>query len=74
MLSHSENGLLIQAGDVRKLSSALISLYQDVDRAKIMGQRGRETVEKRFDVREMASQYGEWYINQLEKTIGHTNY
>ena len=74
VVSHSENGLLVQAGDVRKLSSALISLYQDVDRAKIMGQRGRETVEKRFDVREMASQYDEWYINQLEKTIGHTNY
>jgi glycosyltransferase involved in cell wall biosynthesis len=60
-----ENGLLVPAGNCQQLTSAMIELCRAPDLAARMGARGRQIVEKRFHVREMARQYGELYLRIL---------
>jgi glycosyltransferase involved in cell wall biosynthesis len=67
LISDSENGLLVPAGNRRLFGSAMIRLYQDPFMAMRMGGRSRQIVEERFNVREMAQQYGDLYLKLLRE-------
>jgi glycosyltransferase involved in cell wall biosynthesis len=67
LISPFENGLLVETGNCDQLKSAMIELCRNPDRAKRMGERGKLIVNERFNVHEMAKQYGELYIKILGK-------
>jgi glycosyltransferase involved in cell wall biosynthesis len=73
LVSHSENGFLAPAGDYHGLGSAMVQLRAEPSLARRMGERSRQIAEERFDVRKMAKEYGELYINQLEKIHSRQN-
>lgn len=55
-VQHGRNGLLAPARDVATVSSHLESLLRDPARRRMMGTRGRHTVERAFDVDRAAEQ------------------
>jgi glycosyltransferase involved in cell wall biosynthesis len=62
LIVQSENGLLVPAGDYRQFASAMIELCREPSRILKMGERSRQIAEQRFNVHEMAKQYGELYL------------
>jgi alpha-maltose-1-phosphate synthase len=51
MVEHGETGLLVTPGDDHALVTAISSLLDDPQRARAMGERGRQRVLERFDAR-----------------------
>jgi glycosyltransferase involved in cell wall biosynthesis len=45
---HGETGLLVPYGDREKLAEAIVTLASDPERARAMGERGRERVRQHF--------------------------
>ena len=62
----NESGILVPAGDVGALATALRALCGDRERVRRMGQRGRETVESRYSARAMAERYRAVYEQARE--------
>ena len=48
LVRHGDNGLLVEAGNVRQLSAAILTLLKDKDKAKMLGRGARSTIEKNF--------------------------
>lgn len=55
------NGLLAPPRDPAALASALLRVHRDPEAARSMGQRGRERVERDFNIRRMVERYEELY-------------
>jgi glycosyltransferase involved in cell wall biosynthesis len=53
IVEHNGNGLLVDPGDRRALSQAMIELLDDADLRAAMGRRGRELVAERFSLSAM---------------------
>jgi len=51
VVSHGENGLIVEPGHVDALTEAVRSLLRHPEQARMMGARGRDTVAARFDFR-----------------------
>jgi glycosyltransferase involved in cell wall biosynthesis len=45
---HGETGLLVPHGDRKRLAEAIVALAGDSERARAMGERGRERVQQHF--------------------------
>lgn len=56
IVEHGKNGILVPTDDIGALHDALDSLLRDPARAKTLGQEARVTVERRFSIRQTASQ------------------
>jgi glycosyltransferase involved in cell wall biosynthesis len=54
IVEHGHNGLIVAAGDVNELSSALAVLLADSALRRDMGVRARQVAEKRFDAKQNA--------------------
>jgi glycosyltransferase involved in cell wall biosynthesis len=54
MVEEGGSGLLFRAGDGQGLRQAIETLIGDPSRRRSMGERGREIVQERFDVRHNA--------------------
>jgi glycosyltransferase involved in cell wall biosynthesis len=58
-------GLLVPPADVDRLASALLTLLQDQEMARMMGEKGQSLVETKFGWQEIARQTVEVYKEVL---------
>lgn len=56
VVRHGENGLLVPAMDVKRLTQAMIEVLEDPAKAALMGTAGRRLVEERFSLHQMIDQ------------------
>jgi len=63
-------GLLVPPRDPKALAEAIIALLQDRERAKAMGQAGRERVEKYFSVERMVQETEALYEELIREKMG----
>lgn len=57
VVAEGTTGLLAPPGDPASLAAHLESLWRDSSRSQAMGSRGRERVERQFDIRAMVARY-----------------
>jgi len=62
-----ETGYLVEAGDVKGMAQAIIELLRNPEKAKEMGQRGREAVYPRFDVQTLIANVKGLYTELLRQ-------
>jgi glycosyltransferase involved in cell wall biosynthesis len=55
---HGENGLMVPARDGRALGEAMLSLAQDLERARLMGLAGRQLCRERFELAAVTGETG----------------
>jgi glycosyltransferase involved in cell wall biosynthesis len=65
-MAHGKTGFLVPPGDRQQLVKAMLVLHANQDLARWMGDQGRRVAREKFDVREMARQYGQLYIDLFE--------
>jgi glycosyltransferase involved in cell wall biosynthesis len=58
-VSHGHNGLLVPPGDAYELARAVEELLSEPERARALGQAGREAVERRFSTERQAARLAE---------------
>ena len=58
-------GLLVAADDVEALAVALVHLYRNQDQGRVMGQAGRDEVDRKYSLRAMVAAYQRVYDTQL---------
>ncbi len=61
IIAHGESGLLVPERDPAALADALAALGGDPDRTLLMGMRGRELAEQRFDRRANVATLHQWF-------------
>lgn len=61
----SDNGILVQAGDVQALSDALVECAQNLDRISKMSYANMDKIRKQFSIRVMHSQLSDYYKRVL---------
>ncbi len=66
LITHDVNGILVSPGNRHGLATAMVALAEAPDRAREMGERGRQIVENKFDIKQMARQYSILYMKELE--------
>lgn len=52
-VENNGNGLLVEAGSVEELTAAILALAADADKARRLGEKGKELVYKRFSLENM---------------------
>lgn len=62
-----ETGFLVPAGDPKALAEAILAMLADRNRAKAMGQQGREWVMANFDIDVCTAKYEELYREILAR-------
>lgn len=65
LIQHGVNGLLFPPGDLKSLVSALEKLIYNPALAQSLGEAGRNTIEKRFNLQKSADQYAKIYWQLL---------
>jgi glycosyltransferase involved in cell wall biosynthesis len=66
LVGDERSGLLFDGGDQRALADAICALLLDPDRARKMGETGRQRAYSQFSVTTMAKEYQRHYIELLE--------
>lgn len=66
-VAHGETGLLIPPKDASAMANALITLLEDPDRRKRMGQAGRARAEALFDLKSNAHKVQAVYLGLIER-------
>jgi len=61
LIDRDETGVLIEPGDVAGLSSAVLQLLENPERARCLGAKGRARTIERFSADSMARQYLQLY-------------
>ncbi|MDA2916244.1 glycosyltransferase family 4 protein [Nitrospinae bacterium AH_259_B05_G02_I21] len=70
IVSHSETGLLVPPGDPNSLAEAMLSLLQNRDQCKAMGDRGRAFVKDHHDFTQTIDRYLDVYRKALLQANG----
>ena len=65
VVADGETGLLVEAGDVRALATALETLLADRERASALGEAGRRRALEEFSVERMAERTHAVYAEAL---------
>lgn len=66
-IAHGETGFLCEPGEITELAGHCVTLLRNPDLRRAMGQRGREFVNREFDVRRMVVQIAALYEVLLEE-------
>lgn len=66
LVVEGETGLTVPPSDAAALRQALLSMLKDSERARLMGEKGRERAEKHFDIRLTVRKTEELYMKVLE--------
>ena len=67
VVEHGQNGLLVPPGDVEALAEAITSLLTDRERARLMGESGRQMALERFNERRVFAKVKAEYARLLEE-------
>lgn len=67
-VTESETGYLVAAGDDETMAARIISLLNEPERARLMGEQGRRTVEQKFSCAAQLHQTLDLYQKLLAKT------
>jgi glycosyltransferase involved in cell wall biosynthesis len=65
LIQHEKNGMLIESGDLQGLCAAIEQLARDSSLRQRLAQAGRRTVEEKFSLPQVASQYAAVYRQVL---------
>ena len=65
LIEEGSTGELVPKSDVEALAGRIVALARQRERAKAMGQAGRQAVERRFSMTAMVGQYQELYDRSL---------
>ena len=65
IIEDGKTGRLVQKGNVAELADAIQELTEDVEAAREMGERARERIKDRFDIRKVAGQTLDFYSGLL---------
>jgi len=65
LVTHGENGLLVQLDDVQGLASAIVSLARDQELRERLGQEAIRTAKDKYSLDSVAGQYMTLYANLL---------
>jgi len=57
LIRHEDNGFLVEVGDVAGMTKRVVELFSRPDRAREIGQRGRQTVVERCDIERVWPRY-----------------
>ena len=70
LVAHDHNGLLVPPGDEKALAAAILQLINDPEKAKMMGQRGRERCHQ-FSLDSMVDKIDQLYmeLSRIESII-----
>ncbi len=67
VVSHQQDGLLVEAGNVKELSAALVTLLQNQKLSETLGKNGRQKTLSRFTWPEIARRFRGVYQQAIEK-------
>ncbi|MFB0527717.1 MAG: glycosyltransferase family 4 protein [bacterium] len=70
IIKDGENGYLIPPKDSRKLANSIIHLLQDKEKARRMGEAGRDTVNPAFELETMVERVSDVYKESIEERGG----
>jgi len=70
---HNEEGLLVPAGDTLALAEAILSLLQNPQRARVLGEAGRRRSLDRYQYDSMLNRVEEVYRQVLGRELSATN-
>jgi glycosyltransferase involved in cell wall biosynthesis len=62
-------GRLVPAADPEAMAKAIVAMCENAELAREMGRRGRERVERHFDVRTMVARYEAMYAELLGRAV-----
>jgi glycosyltransferase involved in cell wall biosynthesis len=68
VVEHDSTGLLVERGDIDRLTEGMLRLLRNPCSAERFGERGRSQVQARFTVRAMAEASLNWYERVLERS------
>jgi glycosyltransferase involved in cell wall biosynthesis len=69
IVTNGQNGFLVPPKDSNKLADCIISLLQNPDLAKKMGENGRRLVEMKFDIDQKIKEYESVYTNCAQRHL-----
>ena len=67
VITHGENGLLVEPRDTKGLRDAIASLFSDPARCRLMGERAHDWVSQTYTADAMALNYREMYEEVLDR-------
>jgi glycosyltransferase involved in cell wall biosynthesis len=70
VIQHGVNGLLCPPGDAEGAASCLLDVLGDADRARAMGEAGRQRYLQAFTLERMLRRIQELYANSMAPTAG----
>ena len=65
-VEQNKNGILVEPQNSEELTTALKKLLGNPSEGEEMGKRGREIAQRKFDIKEQAKHYLEWYKKLIE--------
>lgn len=69
LVKDKETGILIEPGNVKELSSAIIRLLKEENKVREMGEFGRKIVEEKFDIKLMVKEAEKLYESVINETL-----
>lgn len=63
-----DNGSLVPVGNIEQLAARIIDLMENKERARLMGERGRELWQHEYSVAAMIEHYQDYYRSLLKRT------
>ena len=66
-VEHDRNGFLVPVGDVQALANAILALLNDPERARRMGEAGRQKAREDFDERRVFARVKATYARLLRE-------
>ena len=69
LVTAGSTGQLVPAGDPEALAQQIVELASNADRARRMGQLGRQCVEEKFSMNAMVAAY----LGTYDKLLGHAD-
>jgi len=68
VIKNGINGIIVDRPEPLDIADAVVGLFSDPEKWRVMGQAARRTAEEKYDIRKIAEQYYELYCRLLSDT------